>query len=183
MPPKSKITKDNVLQAAFEIVLQEGMTEVNARSIAKHLNCSTQPLFRLYPGMQALKAELYEKIYAFYRHYTHAYPISHDRLLQESVAYVEFARVYPHLFKAVYLSDAGGLRSSEDVLHAHYNRDIIQKMVEEYNLSYQESERLFLDVRFYTHGIAAYLVEGAIDMDEAEVRQRVTRTIQTFKHE
>ena len=44
MPPKVKVTKDMVIDAAFEIAREAGAENINARTVAKKLNCSTQPV-------------------------------------------------------------------------------------------------------------------------------------------
>ena len=44
MPPKQRITREMILECAFVMFLSEGMETVNARSVAKALGCSTQPI-------------------------------------------------------------------------------------------------------------------------------------------
>ena len=58
MPPKSKINKQDILTSSLEIIRKSGFEEVNARSIAKEMNCSTNPIFRVYKNMDELKEEL-----------------------------------------------------------------------------------------------------------------------------
>lgn len=67
MPPKSKINKQDILTSSLEIIRKSGFEEVNARSIAKEMNCSTNPIFRVYKNMDELKEELIEEIYKYYR--------------------------------------------------------------------------------------------------------------------
>ena len=54
MPPKSKINKQDILTSSLEIIRKSGFEEVNARSIAKEMNCSTNPIFRVYKNMDEL---------------------------------------------------------------------------------------------------------------------------------
>ena len=51
MPPKVKITKEDIVQAGMEIVRRDGEAGLNARSIAAVLGCSTQPVFSNYDSM------------------------------------------------------------------------------------------------------------------------------------
>lgn len=44
MPPRAKITKEMVVDAAFELVRAEGIERVNARTVSQKLGCSTQPV-------------------------------------------------------------------------------------------------------------------------------------------
>jgi AcrR family transcriptional regulator len=45
MPPKVRITKEDIINAAIEIVRKDGAQAINARNLAAYLNCSTQPVF------------------------------------------------------------------------------------------------------------------------------------------
>ena len=58
MPPKVKITKDEILKAALGIVRKGGAQALNARALADALGCSTQPVFSNYPGMDELRADV-----------------------------------------------------------------------------------------------------------------------------
>lgn len=44
MPPKAKITKNMIIDAAFQVVREAGVESINARTVAERLNCSTQPV-------------------------------------------------------------------------------------------------------------------------------------------
>ena len=52
MPPKVKISKEDILQTAIELVRKGGEEAVNARAIAGALNCSTQPIFSNFASME-----------------------------------------------------------------------------------------------------------------------------------
>ena len=43
MPPKARIEKEHILQAAFTLVRKEGLNSLHARGIAHELGCSTKP--------------------------------------------------------------------------------------------------------------------------------------------
>ncbi len=44
MPAKPKISKEMIVDAAFEIARKEGMENINARTVSEKLSCSTQPV-------------------------------------------------------------------------------------------------------------------------------------------
>lgn len=182
MPPKSKTSKEDILNASFLIARKKGITEVNARSIAKQLNCSTQPLFRIYQNMNELKEDLIEKIYQYYREFTERYS-DDDELFRVSYAYIEFARKEKNLFKAVYVSDVGGTRSLSQVITSTYNQNIIQKMVKQYQITEAKANQVFRDVRFYSHGIASYILVDSISLSDQEVVELLKIAIDKFKNE
>lgn len=54
MPPKPKITRDMVVDAAFEVARKTGAENINARTVSKKLNCSTQPVMYHFATIEAL---------------------------------------------------------------------------------------------------------------------------------
>ena len=54
MPPTIRFNRDAVLNAAYHLIRREGPHALNARSVAKELGGSTQPIFRLFSGMEEL---------------------------------------------------------------------------------------------------------------------------------
>jgi len=66
MPPKVKVTQDQIIQAAMDIVRESGIDALNARALAKQLDCSIQPIFKNFETMGSLKQALLveaQKIY------------------------------------------------------------------------------------------------------------------------
>ena len=61
MPPKAKITREMIIDATFEIIRNTGVETVNARTISKKLNCSTQPVMYHFKTIDELKRAVYEK--------------------------------------------------------------------------------------------------------------------------
>ena len=80
MPPKTRVTPEDILAAAIALVRESGAEALNARALAKKLNCSTQPIFSNYSGMEELKAEVTGAAKKLYRQYLergmqdHGYP-------------------------------------------------------------------------------------------------------------
>ena len=44
MPSSPKIKKEDMLQAALDIVVEEGYAALNIKAVAKKLGCSTAPI-------------------------------------------------------------------------------------------------------------------------------------------
>ena len=94
MPPKVKITKDEILKAALGIVRKGGAQALNARALADALGCSTQPVFSNYPGMDELRADVERAAYELYREYLAAGAKRSDvpKYKAFGLAYIEFAK-------------------------------------------------------------------------------------------
>ena len=55
MARKESVTRQMILDAAFEMADVNGYREVTARKLANHIGCSTQPIFRVYTNMEELQ--------------------------------------------------------------------------------------------------------------------------------
>ena len=66
MPPKIKITKDDIINTTLEIVRRDGADAINARTIAANLGCSTQPIFSNFASMDELRLEVSKKAFDIY---------------------------------------------------------------------------------------------------------------------
>ena len=61
MPPKERVSKEQVLNTAFRMTKENGFEELTARKLAEQLSSSTQPTFRAYANMDMLKRDLFFK--------------------------------------------------------------------------------------------------------------------------
>ena len=58
MPAVRKVSKEPIIDAAVEVLCDDGFSAINARSVAKKLGCSTQPIYFSFKNMDELKAAL-----------------------------------------------------------------------------------------------------------------------------
>ena len=45
MPAIKKVSREDIIDAAVEVLREGGFSAVNARSVAQKLGCSTQPIY------------------------------------------------------------------------------------------------------------------------------------------
>ena len=76
MPPAIRFTRESVLKAAFELVRREGPSALNARAVARELGGSTQPIFRLFSGMDELRFDIIEILAGEIRHIEDAFDLT-----------------------------------------------------------------------------------------------------------
>ena len=103
MPPKASITKDLVLEAAFEIVQEDGLKNLTARHIAKKLGCSTAPVYSTFKNMAELDEEVMRKARDLLIEYTRK-EYSETPFLNMGVGFVLFSRENKNLYRELFLS-------------------------------------------------------------------------------
>ncbi len=164
MPPKVKITRENIICTALEIVKREGAGALNARSLAAELGCSTQPVFSNFSSMEELDTEVLKAAYQIYLGFIEAEVNrgEHPPYKAYGRAYIRFAREERELFKLLFMCDRGG---EELIPTADFDASV--EMIMEANGVDRERARLIhLEVWSATHGIATMLATSFLSLDE-----------------
>lgn len=58
MPPKPKYTKEEIVNAAYELTREKGIDAVVAREVGKRLNISSSHIFTVWNSMDELREEV-----------------------------------------------------------------------------------------------------------------------------
>ena len=61
MPAAKRISKEAIIDAAAAVLRTGGFEAINARSVAKALGCSTQPIYLSFRNMEELKSALTQR--------------------------------------------------------------------------------------------------------------------------
>ena len=104
MPPKVVITKEKIINAAFEIIREHGFEGLSARNIAVKLKCSTQPIYSLFSNMDEIKDKTYQKAVDFALSYMKNYRNGDNPALNLVYGYLHFAKEEKRLYRSLYLS-------------------------------------------------------------------------------
>ena len=104
MARKESITRQMILDTAFEMAREEGLANITARHVAERANCSTQPIFRSFASMDELTDEVYQRAVAFFQNYYAVYPrLERMPFCNLGMAYLAFAREEKELFRMLFV--------------------------------------------------------------------------------
>lgn len=173
MPPKAKVGKKDVLNAALNIVRQNGAAALNARAVAGALGTSTQPIFSHYKTMEELRQDVITAANERYQGMlqTGMTAGKYPAYKASGMAYIRFAREEKELFKLLFMRD----RSREVILEDHEEiRPILDIIKKNMGLSEQEAFRFHLEMWIYVHGIATMMATSYLEMDEEFISQVLT---------
>ena len=102
MPPKVQFTREDVIQAAFDFVREQGIKKLSARKVAQMLKSSTAPVYSHFKSMKELEMEVLRKAKDLLLQYTRSSYT--DRVfLNMGTGYAVFAREHSELFRAIFL--------------------------------------------------------------------------------
>lgn len=169
MAPKSKISKDEIIDAALCLVERLGKDELNARSLAKELGISTQPIFSNFENMADLKREVGKRATSVYLDYISETASSglYPEYKASGMAYIRFAKEKRELFKLVFM-DGGGRYDAK----AYY--DIIDAMAKSNGISAEDAIQMHIRMWTFVHGIATMAATEFLDFDDEYASKMIT---------
>lgn len=128
MPPSITFSKNDILDAAFQIVRRKGVQELTARKVAQTAHSSTAPVYSYFKSMDELRDAIFDKSLNLLRGYI-SRKYTETYFLNIAVGICYFARDEKHLFRATFLTD-----------------NIAKKFVDEF--FFELLDKLTLDPRF-----------------------------------
>ena len=179
MPPKVRVTRQAILDAALQLVRQQGADALNARSLAGSLGCSVQPVFREFSSMQALRQAVVQCAQQLFDAEMLAALGGPDGFLGMGMTYIGFAGREKNLFRLLFMSGGFGGASAAKVAGTTTGDDeVLAAICDMTGLNTARAQRLYSGIWFTTHGIAALVATGDCTMQEAQARQ-VLQTVFT----
>lgn len=171
--PKQRITKEMVVDTAFELARNNGMEQVLVKNIAKELGCSVQPIYSYCKNMERLRQDVFERVKQFIQKYIEEHMDKNDLFRSTGQAYIQIAKEEPNLFKLFILHERKGISSLSDLYQTETNPGIAGFIADKLNISVAQAKRLHLNMLIYTIGIGTIfsVTTPGILTDEIFVQQ------------
>lgn len=173
--PKQRITKEMVVDAAFEIARGSGMEQVLVKNIADKIGCSVQPIYSYCKNMDGLRQDVVEKANDFIREYVTAHLDKNDLFRSTGNAYIQLAKEEPHLYKIFILHQRNGISSLDDLYRSEVNPHMAESIADNMNISISQAKQLHLHMLIYTIGIGTIfaVTTPGISTDEIYAQQEM----------
>lgn len=180
MPPKVRITKEDIIDAAVDIVRKNGEQSINARNIATALNCSTQPVFSNFANMEELRLAIVDKADHLCQAYMKREVESgeYPPYKANGMAYNRFAKEEKELFKLLYMRDRSAETVPEETDLSSQMESIVHNNT---GLEGLELKLFHLEMWAYVHGIATMIATGYLDLDWELISKMLTDSYQGLK--
>ncbi len=165
MPSSPKIKKEDMLQAALELVSRDGYAALNIKAVARELGCSTAPISWQFGGMDGLREELipFAEQYVEDKYYS--------RNENEVAAFeqrgrgtIDLALENPNLFRFLYTGERSQILSTGFRLQTN-NPDtdnVYQKMADLLGITLNQVMDFAMTMMVYTQGIGTLIASGIV---------------------
>lgn len=170
-------TKDQILKAAHEVVLESGFEKFTARNVAKKMGISTQPIYLEFKNMEDLKRTLLQKIETDLTRKFMSQPITGDLIVDAPIHYVEFALKKPKLYKALFVDPKGGGPIMYEYSVEFY-KELSKQSRRFGKLPKEDFELLHLEAWIVVNGLITMLLAGIITLTREELIELVQQLIE-----
>lgn len=179
MPPKPKYTKEEIVDAAFEMVRENGVEALSARSIADRLSTSPRPIFTAFNGMDDLKSAVVVKCTETYLEFCKKEKESgkYPEYKAMGMAYIRFAKCEKNLFKLLFMRDTSNEQKGNDRLF-EMGSSVVGQLL---NLNTENSDKVHFEIWAWVHGIATMLATSFCDLDFDTISDMTTDIYQGLK--
>ena len=172
MPPRVKITQENIIKTAVELVRMHGAQALNARGVAAALNCSTQPIFSNFASMDDLLAATVGAAYGVYQDFIKRELESgkYPQYKAFGMAYIRFAKEEKELFKLLFMCD-----TTRQSFTPTQDFDASVSMIMRMNgMDKATAELLHLEMWVCVHGIATMMATSYLNIEEELVSRMLS---------
>ena len=175
MPAAKRVSRDQIIDAAVDVLRDGGFSAVNARSVAKKIGCSTQPIYFSFKSMDELKAALTERAIQMHtqrvRDSLRRHEGNDSRYSSYGMGFVKFAAEEKQLFRWLYLEGQQLGPYQSDILM----QEIIGVIVDEFGYTEDVAHRFHQDMIYFTYGLAILANTDHLHLMEPELREALRR--------
>lgn len=165
MPAKKRIFKEDILDAAINVIRTSGAKALTVRSIAKKLSCSTQPIYSEFGSFDALKDEL--RFYAEEKYLC----FSFTNYKEFATAFLGFAKKEKELFKFLYLRKRENTETPIDDINYKKTIELLSSNLE---LDSESAKALHKWMQYYCYTTGVMIATDYRDPTDEEIGKELT---------
>ena len=154
---KVKFTRENIVNATYDLMKKKKKKNISARKIAKKLKGSTAPIYAHFSNLEILKEEVIEIAKSNFSKYINK-EYTDRRMLNVAMGIAIFAREERELFKSIFLM-GDDFKDLFDIVV----KDVVEKSKDDERFeefSNEKIEEVILQIWYYVHGYSTLICTG-----------------------
>lgn len=173
--PKAKITREMIVDAAFEVARAAGIENVNARTVSEKLSCSTQPVMYHFSRIDEMKRAVYEKADKFHTEYLMNVSEEKGIMLSIGLNYIRFAINEPNLFRFLFQSGYVVGNGLIDIVNNDELKPLLEMMGKAMRMTVEQTKEVFVTIAMFAHGYASIIANNSLGYDEKAAEKDLER--------
>ena len=180
MSKPTKITKELILEKAFEIAKTQGIEKVSNREIAKKLNSSIRPIYYQFKNSEELYNELLIKMEEYFYRFLLDNTIENiPKYKQVGINYIKFAKCETNIFKTLFMRKTNLV--VENFIKQTKEFKEVEKLIKiSTNLKYEEIKKFHVKMWIFTHGLATLVANNTINLTDNQITELLSYEFQAL---
>lgn len=178
MPPKPKYTRDQIIDAAYELARSEGIDAVVAREVGKKLGTTATPIFTFFENMDELKNEIFQKAKRTCLDFLLGCKEYRPLFKEFGLRWVQFAIDEPHLYSFLFIEKNEHIRTPQDLMIEF--DEILSTLLDEirnsFGLETEDAIEILNQMQLHTNGIAVFCVNDNKNFSKEFISKSLSET-------
>lgn len=176
MPPKAKFTKEEIIEAALNIVKTDGFEALTSRELGSHLGSSARPIFTVFKNMEEVQQAVVESAKRLYKEYISQGLTEDHPFKSVGTHYILFSVNEPKLFQLLFMTEQPQIPNLSGVLPLieESYEEILLSIQDDYGIDELLAKKLYHHLWIYTHGIATLCATKMCRFTGTEISSMIT---------
>lgn len=182
MPPKAKFTKEEITEAALNIVQTNGFEALTSRELGTRLGSSARPIFTVFKNMEEVQQAVVESARMLYKEYVNKGLKEEHPFKGVGTQYILFSVNEPKLFQLLFMTEQpqkSDLSGVLPLIEESYE-EILLAIQDEYGINELMAEKLYHHLWIYTHGIATLCATKMCRFTGVEISSMITEVFMSL---
>jgi len=176
MPPKAKFKREEIIEAALDIVKADGFEALTSRALGTRLGSSARPIFTVFQSMDEVQQAVIESAKTLYKEYVDKGLTWEHPFKGVGTQYILFSIHEPKLFQLLFMTEQPSIPDLSGVLpliEESYEK-ILLSIQNDYGINELLAEKLYHHLWIYTHGIATLCATKMCRFTGEEISNMIT---------
>lgn len=181
LPTTTKITKEMILNTAFEIAREKGIENISNRELAKKMNCSIRPIYYQFKNVEELNKELYKKIERYFYEFLMDNMIEDVPLYKQiGINYIKFAIAENNLFKFLFMTETKDEPSAFITTDEKGFEEVVKAIKISTKLSDKDIKSFHIKMWIFAHGIATLSATKSVKFTDEQIQDLLSQEFQAL---
>lgn len=181
LPTTTKITKEMILNTAFEIAREKGFENISNRELAKKMNCSIRPIYYQFKNVEELNKELYKKIERYFYEFLIDNMIKDVPLYKQiGINYIKFAIAENNLFKFLFMTETKDEPSAFITTDEKGFEEVVKAIKISTKLSDKDIKSFHIKMWIFAHGIATLSATKSVKFTDEQIQDLLSQEFQAL---
>lgn len=181
LPTTTKITKEMILNTAFEIAREKGFEKISNRELAKKMNCSIRPIYYQFKNVEELNKELYKKIERYFYEFLIDNMIKDVPLYKQiGINYIKFAIAENNLFRFLFMTEIKDEPSAFITTDEKGFEEVVKAIKISTKLSDKDIKSFHIKMWIFAHGIATLSATKSVKFTDEQIQDLLSQEFQAL---